>query len=140
MREKGTLGQTRRKGKSRTKRPISAIKKGISIIQDVHNLLLTEGIGILAIPNKLDIEIKQVLQHCKQDGHDQSDSVDNVQILERMVREGKNQMITLAEGGMVKLQQCVNQAERLKAKENGMHFWGILGDVCRIILLRKCKK
>ena len=52
-------------------------------IQDVPNLLVKEGIGILAIPNKLDIAIKQVLQQCRQDGHDKSDNVDNVQILER---------------------------------------------------------
>ena len=57
-------------------------------ILDAPNLLVTEGIGILAIPNKSDIETKQVLQHCKQDGHGQSDNVDNVQILERMVCGG----------------------------------------------------
>ena len=57
-------------------------------IPDVPNLLVTGGIGILAIPNKLDIEIKQVLQQCKQDGHGQSDNVDNVQILDRMVCVG----------------------------------------------------
>ena len=58
-------------------------------IQDVPNLLVKEGIGILAIPNKSDIEIEQVLQRCKLDGHDQSGNVDHVQILERMVRAGK---------------------------------------------------
>ena len=105
----------------------------MSGIQDVPNLSLTEGNGILAIPNKLDIEVKQVLQQCKQDGHDQG--VGNVQILERVVCGGSNQMITLAEGGVAKLQQCVNQAERLKGEENGMYFWRIFGDVCRIMLL-----
>ena len=112
----------------------------MSSIQDVPNLLLTERNGILAIPNKLDIEIKQVLQQCKQDGHDQG--VCNVQILERAVCVcgSRNQMITLAESGMAKLQQCVNHAERLKEEENGMYFWRIFGGVCRIILLRKCKK
>ena len=58
-------------------------------IQDVPNLLVKEGIGILAIPNKSDIEIEQVLQHRKLDGHGQIDNVDSVQILERMVRAGK---------------------------------------------------
>ena len=79
-------------------------------IQDVPNLLLTEGNGILAIPNKSDIEIKQASQQRKQDGHDQG--VGDVQILERVVRERRNQMIALSEGGMMKLQQCVNQVER----------------------------
>ena len=63
----------------------------MSIIQDVPNLLLTEGNGILAIPNKSDIETKQVLQQRKQDGHGQSDyvgDVQNVQILERMAIGG----------------------------------------------------
>ena len=55
-------------------------------IHDVPNLLVEEGIGILEIRNKSDIEIKQVSQQCKQDGHGQSDNVENVQILERMAR------------------------------------------------------
>ena len=76
-------------------------------IQDVPNLLVTKGIGILAIPNKLDIEIKQVLQQCKQDGNGQGDNVDNVQIVGRMANGSKNQMITLSESGMAKLQKCV---------------------------------
>ena len=36
-------------------------------------------------------------------------------------------MITLAEGGMMKLQQCANHAERMKKKENGMYFGEYLG-------------
>ena len=96
----------------------------MSSIQDVPNLLLTEGNGILAIPNKLDIETKQVSQQCKQDGHDQG--VGNVQIIERVARESRNQKITLAEGGMMKLHQCVNQVDGMKA-------WGgmacILGNI-----------
>ena len=58
----------------------------MSSIQDGPNLLLTEGNGILAIQNKLDIETKQVLQQCKQGGRDQG--VGNVQILERVVCVG----------------------------------------------------
>ena len=34
----------------------------MSSIQDVPNLLVTAGVGILAIPNKLNVETKQVLQ------------------------------------------------------------------------------
>ena len=68
--------------------PYPKSKKGMFSIQDVPNLLVTEGIGILAIPNKLDIEIKQVLQQCKQDGHGQSDNVGNVQIIEIMACGG----------------------------------------------------
>ena len=48
-------------------------------------------------------------------------------------------MITLAEGGMAKLKQCVNQAEGRKAEENGIYFRIAFGDVWRIKLLRKCK-
>ena len=99
-------------------------------IQDVPNLLVTQGNEILAIPSRLDIEIKQVSQHRNRDGNDQSDSGDNVQILGRMVRVGKDQMITLAEGGMVKLQQFVNQVGRLKAEAKWHVFlgniWGCL--------------
>ena len=100
----------------------------MSIIQDIPNLLLTEGHGILAIPNKLDIEIKRVAQQCKQDGHDQG--VGNVQILERAVCGSRNQMITLAECGLMKLQQCVNHVARLKAEETTCIFlvniWGCM--------------
>ena len=101
---KGTIDKRRgaetNSGKRRMvgrKDPYPKSKRGASSIQDVPNLLLTEGNGISAIPNKLYIETKQVLQQCKQDGHDQG--VGNVQILERMVRESRNQMITLSEGG-----------------------------------------
>ena len=37
-------------------------------------------------------------------------------------------MITLGGSGMAKLQQCVNQAEILKAGGNGIYVWGIFGD------------
>ena len=128
-------GKRRRAGRNG---PYPKSKRGMPSIQDVPNLLLTEENGILALPNKLDIETKRVLQQCKQDGHDRG--VGNVQILERVVRESRNQMITLDEGGMMKLQQCVNQAERLKAGEKWHVFLGNIWGVCRIILLRKCKK
>ena len=122
------MGQWNRLGKRRwvgRNDPYPQSKRRMSRIHDVPNLLLTGGNGILAIPNKLDIEIKKVLQHRKQDGHGQG--VGNVIILERAVCVSRNQMITLAGCGMVKLQQCVNQAERLKAGEMACIFGGYLG-------------
>ena len=82
---------------------------------------------MLAIPSRLYIEIKQVVQHWNQDGHGQNDNFDNVQIIERMVCGGKKEMIALAEGGLMKLQQCVNQVERQKAGEMAHIFRKYLG-------------
>ena len=71
----------------------------------------------------MNIGIRQILQQCNQDGHGQSESGGNVQILERMARGSKEQMITLAEGGMMKLKQmCINQADGKKAEENCIYF------------------
>ena len=75
-------GRMRRVGRND---PYPQSKRRMSSIQDVPNLLVTEGNEILAIPNKLDIEVKQVLQQCKQDGHGQG--VGDVQIIERAARE-----------------------------------------------------
>ena len=67
---------------------------------------------MLAIPNGPDQGIAQIIQQWKQGEHDQEANVDNVQILERMATECKNQMITLTEEGSKKLQQWENQAEQ----------------------------
>ena len=89
MIKEGILTQILEKEEGRGERArIKNQKRRMLSIQDVPNLLVTEGIEILAIPNKLDMEIKQVLQQRNKDGHDQSDNVDNVQILERMVCVG----------------------------------------------------
>ena len=52
-----------------------------------------------------------------QEGNGRNDGGGNVQILERAVCVGKDQMITLAENGMKKLQQGIDQAERHSAEE-----------------------
>ena len=83
-------------------------------VKDVPNLVAEEGGEILAIPGRLDKEIKKIIIQCKQDEHDKNREVGNVQILERMACGCKNQMITLDEGGLMKSQQSTNQAERQK--------------------------
>ena len=93
----------------------------------IYILLGAEGKEMLAIPSRLYIEIKQVVQHWNQDGHGQNDNVGNVQILERMVRGGKNETIALYEGGLMKLQQCVNQVARQKEGEMAPIFRKYLG-------------
>ena len=76
-------------------------------IKDVPNLVAEEGSGILAIPGRLDKEIKKIIIQRKQDERGKNREVCNVQILERMVCGCKNQTIALTEGGLEKLQQCV---------------------------------
>ena len=65
-----------------------------------------------AIPDRLDIEIKQIIQHWDQEGNGQNDNGGNVQILERAARGSKKQMVALADGGFQKLQQRGNQIEK----------------------------
>ena len=91
----------------------------MSGIQDVPRILEIEGKEILAIPTRIESELRQVILQCGQGTHGRSDGGDNVQILERVVCISKEQMITLSENGMKKIQQGVVQAERQIAEENG---------------------
>ena len=54
-------------------------------IQDVPRVLELEGGEILAIPTRIENEIRQGLIHCDQEGHGRNDGGGNVQILERAV-------------------------------------------------------
>ena len=97
-------------------------------VKDVPNLVAEEGGEILAIPGRLDKEIKKIIIQCKQDEHDKKHEVGNVRILERLACGCKNQMITLDEGWLMKLPQSVNQAERQKIEDKRHWFlknvWG----------------
>ena len=110
--------------------PYPLSKRRMLSIKDVPNLVAEEGSGILAIPGRLDKEIKKIIIQRKQDERGKNREVCNVQILERMVCGCKNQMITLREGGLVKLQQGVNQAERQKLEYKRNLFlknvWGCM--------------
>ena len=99
-------------------------------IKDVPRILEIEGIEILAIPTRVESELRQSILQYGQWAHDRSDGGDNAQILERVVCVSKEQMITLAENGMVGIQQDVDQAERKIEEQKWRVFveniWGCL--------------
>ena len=88
-------------------------------IQDVPGIFEIEGKEILATPTRIESELRQVISQRGPGTHDRSDGGDTVQILERVVCVSKEQMIALAEDGMEKIQQAVDQAERQIAEGNG---------------------
>ena len=59
---------------------------------------------------------------CDQGGHGRNGGGDHVQILERAVCVSKEQMITLSENGMGKLQQGTDRADRQIAEEEWRVF------------------
>ena len=81
-------------------------------IQDAPRVLEAEGEEILAIPTRVENEFRQAIIQRDQGGHGRNGGGDHVQILERVVCVSEEQMITLAENGMEKLQQGTDQAER----------------------------
>ena len=98
--------------------PYPLSKRRMLSIKDVPNLVAEEGSEILAISGRLSEEIKKIIIQRKQGENGTNHEVGKVQILERMVCGlKKNQMITLAEGGLGKLQRSVNQAKRQKLED-----------------------
>ena len=79
--------------------PYQVTKKRMLSVQDVPGILEIEGKAILAIPPRIESEIRRSIVHCGQGSYGQSDAGDNVQIRERL-GVSKEQMITLAENGM----------------------------------------
>ena len=104
-------------------------QKRMLSIQDVPGLLEIEGKEILAIPTRIESELRQVILQRGQGTHDRSDGGDNVQILERVAFVSKEQMITLAEDGMEKYSN-VQIKQRQIAEEKWRVFvenvWGYL--------------
>ena len=88
-------------------------------IQDAPGLLEMEGKEISTIPIRIENEPRQAISQRGQGTHERSDGRGNVQIIERVVCVSKEQMIALAEDGMEKIQQAVDQAERQIAEGNG---------------------
>jgi len=94
----------------------------MSGIQDVPRILEIEGKEILAIPTRIESELRQAILHCGQGSHGRSDGGDNVQIPERAVCVSKEQMVSLAENGMGELQKGVDHAERQIEEEKWRVF------------------
>ena len=65
--------------------PYTETKKRMLSKRDVPGILEIEGSEILAIPARVENELRPVLLQCGQGTHERSDGGDNVQILERVL-------------------------------------------------------
>ena len=61
--------------------------------------------GILAIPARIESELGQAIVQCGREARDGSAGGGNVQILESMVRLGREQVITVEKAGMGRINQ-----------------------------------
>ena len=80
-----------------------------------------EGREIMAIHGLLDSQVTSIIQQLKQASHEQDTSSDNVQILENVIGECKNQLIAIAQAGIGKLQLCSDKEDQGGA-ESGASF------------------
>ena len=121
--ESDTESERGRKRKGRNG-PYTPQKRRRLCIEDVPKCMSGEGRAIMRIPNELGKEVAGIIQKWKQDAHDQKEleSSGDVQILGQMVGGCRKQLITLTEGGMEQLNQCVDQKEREKAGKSGHDF------------------
>ena len=82
----------------------------------------------MTIPIGLDRQVVQVIRRRKQDIRDLETNSGSVQILERMVGECRNQLVTLAEDGMKSCNNVeIKQSERRQVRI-GKSFEGRLGN------------
>ena len=87
------------------------------------------GGGIMEIPGLLDSQVvKIIIQQRKQAGRERDTSSGDVQILGQLVGACKNQLITIAQAGMRKLQLCTDQEGKEEAIRKRQEFlkvaWG----------------
>ena len=78
-------------------RPYPAKKR--MLLHDVPKKVKEEGKEIMAIPAMLDKQIGEIIQQRKRDIHEEDTRNGNVQILESMLGECKNQLATVEEEG-----------------------------------------
>ena len=79
----------------------------------------------------LDSQVIKIIQQWKQAIRDQDTSSGNVQIIEQVVGECKNQLITVAQTGGRKLHLCTDQEEEEIAQKAAIVFEGGMGDNSR---------
>ena len=92
------------------------------VLQDSPRKIKEEGREITAIPALSDKQVVDIIQQWKLDIHNQDTRNGNVQILESMVGECKNQWITVAKEGVRKLQRRNSQSEQEKQAKSGRNF------------------
>ena len=87
-------------------------KKGDVEYKGRPMLAAEEGNGILAITGRPGGAIKKIAIQSNQGERGGNYEVGIVQILERILKKSKNQMVALDEGGAAELQQSENRADR----------------------------
>ena len=97
--------------------PYPKTKKRLLSTKEAPGILVKEGGEVLAIPVRIECELGQVIVQFGRGIHDRITDCDNVQILETMMRVSREQMITLSQNGMEKIQRELDQAERQRAEE-----------------------
>ena len=71
----------------------------------------------MEIPGLSDSHVMSTIQQLKQASREQDTSSDNVQILEQVIGECKNQLVTIANEGVWKLQLCSDKEERCSSQK-----------------------